>query len=172
MKYPKELDRSLAGLVAKLPSSAKPIMVFASAIAAPVSIWIIFIIIIILALATNNDQLLKAALIGAALAPIAELIKLLTRRHRPETLYVQRMRFKTYSFPSGHSYTSVLVFGFLAVLATSALPYGFILSFVLASLAFIVGVSRVFLGAHFPSDVLAGWMLGFFMLTLWVRLGL
>lgn len=172
MRHPRDFDKSLASLVAELPTRVSPIMVFASAIAAPVSIGIIFIILIIFTFITNNDQLFKAALIGIVLAPIAELSKLITRRRRPETLYVKRMRFKTYSFPSGHSYISVLVFGFLAILATSALPYGFIVSLVLASLSFTVGVSRIYLGAHFPSDVLAGWALGCAVLIFWVKVGL
>lgn len=172
MKHPRELDKPLASLVAKIPSRFRPLMVGASVIAAPVPIAIIFFCLIAFASVTGNVQLLKAALIGAALSPIAELSKFITRRRRPETLYVERMKFKTYSFPSGHSYISVLTFGILSVLAASALPYGFLISVALSVLVLTVGVSRVYLGAHFPSDVLAGWALGCFVLIFWAKVGL
>ena len=172
MRHPRELDRPLAELVAKLPKSVKPVMVFASFIAAPIPIGIIFLLLIVFSLLTSNDQLFRAALIGIALSPVAEISKFISKRRRPETLYVERMMFKTYSFPSGHSYISVLVFGFLAALAFLTLPNGYIITIVLSALAITVGISRVYLGAHFPSDVLAGWILGCLALTFWIKVGL
>ena len=159
MIHPYNLDKPLAALVARLPRRLRPVMVFASFIAAPPVIATILIITIMAALATSNTDLLLTVLIVVLLSPIAELSKFITRRKRPETLYVEQMHFKTYSFPSGHSYISALVFGFLASTVATAFTYSWIVTALLILLIFLVGVSRVYLGAHFPSDVLAGWAL-------------
>ena len=160
MIHPYSLDKPLAAAVAKLPASIKPLMVFASFIAASPTIAAILGLAGMYALLTSNQPLLITTLLVAVVAPLAELSKFITRRKRPETLYVEQMRFKTYSFPSGHSYISALVFGAFATLAFCTLQYGWIIAVVLIGLVFLVGVSRVYLGAHFPSDVLAGWALG------------
>ena len=60
-----------------------------------------------------------------------------------------------YSFPSGHSTNSVTLFGSLALYGKK--KWLAVLAFVLP---FLCGVSRFFLGVHYPTDVLAGWALG------------
>jgi undecaprenyl-diphosphatase len=68
-----------------------------------------------------------------------------------------------YSFPSAHSATSVAFYGVLALIAAHELRGRVSRSWALAGAAALcvaVGVSRVYLGAHYPTDVLAGWMLG------------
>ncbi len=61
----------------------------------------------------------------------------------------------TYSFPSGHSAGNMMFFGALAMLAGRRGAYWN------AALAILlIGVSRVWLGVHWPSDVLAGWIEG------------
>jgi membrane-associated phospholipid phosphatase len=61
----------------------------------------------------------------------------------------------TYSFPSGHSAGNMMLFGALAMLAGRRGAY---CSAAVAIL--LIGVSRVWLGVHWPSDVLAGWIEG------------
>ena len=72
------------------------------------------------------------------------------------------------SFPSGHSSGAVVAYGMLAYLALRLLPPRWHLVMVLAALAliFTVGTSRVWLGVHFASDVLAGFASG----TAWLAL--
>jgi membrane-associated phospholipid phosphatase len=66
--------------------------------------------------------------------------------------------------PSGHSQNAVAVYGFLA--AQLRQPH----TWAPAGLAaFSVGLSRVYLGVHFPSDVLGGWLAGVVLLTLYLR---
>lgn len=60
-----------------------------------------------------------------------------------------------YSFPSGHSQNAMTVFGMLAVTMKKK---GLIA--LAAVMPLLVGLSRVCLGVHFPTDVLAGWTLG------------
>lgn len=68
----------------------------------------------------------------------------------------------SFSFPSGHSSGSVVIFGMLAYLSVRLLPRRAHLPLLMlaAALALSVGASRVFLRVHFPSDVLAGFASG------------
>ena len=61
----------------------------------------------------------------------------------------------TYSFPSGHSAGNMMFFGALAMLAGRRGAY-----WGAAVVILLIGVSRVWLGVHWPSDVLAGWVEG------------
>jgi membrane-associated phospholipid phosphatase len=171
MIHPYSIDRPLAAIVAKLPDRVLPSMTFASFIAAAPAIAVIHVLVVTSAFIAGNDPLLKLGLLAVLFSPLAELAKLVTRRKRPETLYVQNMQFKTYSFPSGHSYISALVFGYLAVAAMQMLAYGWLIAIPLFLLIVLVGVSRIYLGAHFPSDVLAGWALGGIISYFIVRIG-
>ena len=67
-----------------------------------------------------------------------------------------------YSFPSGHSSNAVAAYGSLAAHEKKRKVF-WILAIVLPLL---VGFSRVFVGAHFPTDVLCGWLLGIIIVTL------
>lgn len=102
-------------------------------------------------------------LLVMAFLPLASLLKLFIRRKRPATLYVNNMKVKSYSFPSSHAYSASLAcgyFGFLAAINGAIIFAPFILA-----VAGIVGISRIIVGAHYPSDVVAGWLLGLFVLS-------
>lgn len=75
-----------------------------------------------------------------------------------------------FSFPSGHSSGSVVVYGMLAYLAVRLMPARWHLASVLlaAALAFSMGASRVLLQVHWASDVLAGFASGLAWLTVCV----
>lgn len=120
----------------------------------------------------NNEQKIAnafmAAIIGIA---VNGILKEFLHRTRPDTLYVTLMQFKSYSFPSHHAFGSVVVYGLLGYLAFKRFPapFGFITLSALSTLAFLIGISRVYIGAHFPTDVLAGWILGGFCLFIIIR---
>ncbi len=103
--------------------------------------------------------LLIAILGGEALSHLA---KSGFDRPRPD-LVPHGVDVATASFPSGHSMMSAVTYLTLAVmLARTERQWGLrvFLIAVAALLAMMVGISRVYLGVHWPSDVLAGWSLG------------
>ncbi|MBU9675059.1 phosphatase PAP2 family protein [Planococcus sp. CP5-4] len=76
-----------------------------------------------------------------------------------------------YSFPSGHSMGSLIFYGFLIylVIRTKQNPrLQWVSVFGLSVLIMLIGISRIYLGAHFPSDVIAGYIAG----TIWLVLSL
>ena len=81
----------------------------------------------------------------------------------------------TSSFPSGHSSLSAVIYLTLAVLLSRLLERRALRVYVIgvaALLTLTIGISRVALGVHYPSDVLAGWTLGFgWALLCWTGMG-
>jgi undecaprenyl-diphosphatase len=108
----------------------------------------------------NACLLLSAALGGGLL--LNSSLKSFFNRPRPE--YVTQLHYvDTYSFPSGHSLLAAVVYLTLGALVARLLPKRrqkiYVLS-VAVFFTFLVGVSRVYLGVHYPTDVLAGWTVG------------
>ncbi len=78
-----------------------------------------------------------------------------------------------YSFPSGHSVTSVVFYGLLLYLIQRNCKNKTlrnILSVVCGFLAVIIGPSRIYVGVHWPTDVLAGWCIGAVVLIIAIAL--
>ena len=96
-----------------------------------------------------------------------EVMKRIVARPRPP-LVDARVLETSFSFPSGHATVSAAFYGVAAYLLirllyreTARVAVG-----ILAALLVVaVGISRMYLGVHYPSDVLAGWMLGIFWLA-------
>ena len=105
------------------------------------------------------------ALVAALLPPLVNVIvKEYIRRPRPTVDLVHVFRIlESYSFPSGHVMFYVGFFGFLWFLAYTLLKRSrrrTLLLIFLGTLIALVGVSRIYLGQHWPSDVLGAYLLG------------
>ena len=115
--------------------------------------------------------LIGAATIGLAALGV-ELVKAGIGRTRPDALdpIIVEHGFR---FPSGHATLSMVAYGVLAVLISrSRLPRGVRTAAIvgLALLVVGIGVSRIWLGVHYPTDVLAGWTAGWVIVLLYASL--
>lgn len=90
---------------------------------------------------------------------LTALLKIAASRARPDLL-PQLVLETSFSFPSGHSASGAAVFG---ILGWAAVRHGASKSIVwvwVAVFVGLIGLSRIALAVHWPSDVLAGWLLG------------
>jgi membrane-associated phospholipid phosphatase len=93
---------------------------------------------------------------------VLQLLKVLIHRPRPE-LFFGLVPAETYSFPSGHAFVPAVYFGILAGILGAGARW----RAAVVVLAALLGFSRVYLGYHYPSDVVAGWALAVVWLALW-----
>jgi undecaprenyl-diphosphatase len=99
-----------------------------------------------------------------------QILKLIFERPRPELL---RLVEETgYSFPSGHSMNSVIFYGLIAYLIIRRSRHWsrYAVAAFLGVLVILIGLSRIYLGVHYASDVLAGFLIGLGWLALAARI--
>lgn len=116
------------------------------------------------ALVLNRRRRQAWVLIGAVVfaQAVAEAVKHLIDRPRPALVPHLDMVYSS-SFPSGHAMMSPVVYLTLAAVVSSGLEPPGVRSLRMAAATLLVvaiGVSRVYLGVHWPTDVLGGWILG------------
>jgi undecaprenyl-diphosphatase len=105
--------------------------------------------------------LLVVSMAGAGLLDLA--LKLTFHRKRPSAFFDYPLP-RSYSFPSGHALFSLCFFATVAGLLSPRLPRQGVqrpLVWTVAALCvLLIGTSRVYLGVHYPSDVVAGYIAG------------
>jgi undecaprenyl-diphosphatase len=94
---------------------------------------------------------------------LGTLLKNVIVRSRPSATQALIPLPGSYAFPSGHALAAVLLYGVLAFLVaraahTRVMRVGVVVAAVV--IIGLVGLSRVYLGVHWPSDVVAAWILG------------
>ena len=101
-------------------------------------------------------------------------LKLVFVKPRPQ-LWTPLIVEHSYSFPSGHALGSLVLYGLIAVLLVDRYPHYRVGIYSLASVMIgAIGLSRLFLGVHYPTDIIAGYAVGFLWLTtcVWIlRMG-
>ena len=103
---------------------------------------------------------MPVAIIGSGI--LIQSVKLTFHRARPD-VFTPLLHETGYSFPSGHSLISIVVYGLFGYFAMHLFKHRaarFAVGVVTVAVIVAIGVSRVYVGVHYPTDVLAGWSLG------------
>lgn len=146
-----------------------PLMEGFSALATPVCL--VVMLLVIAAFAPGRRPGLCCALNLVLVACLNVVLKLIVQRPRPEGFRLAEV--DGFSFPSGHSMVAMAFFGLIVWFvwhyekdraARWLLCIGF------ALVAVMVGVSRVYLGVHYASDVVAGFCVSLAWLAVYTRL--
>jgi len=128
--------------------------------------WVLTAVAVVAVVLIVRRHFLDAAVLlvvafGADAA--SQVVKNVVGRHRPPTsLRVVNVSARGLSFPSGHATVAAAGLGALAVLAAARATRSVIRTAALVAgvgAAVLVGLSRLYLGVHWPTDVLAGWVL-------------
>jgi len=109
---------------------------------------------------------LSAAAIFASL--IQKAFKVSFHRARPD-LALHLINQGGYSFPSGHSFSVLIFYGMIIFLCRQNIKDRKavnLITVLLSCLIILIGFSRIYLGVHYPTDVLGGWSLGICVLMI------
>ena len=124
---------------------------------------LIIVAVVFMLLRRSHHPLLAAYLLASAIGGVllSTLIKAGVERPRPPTVGLL-LDERTSSYPSGHATASVAVFGALGLVALAVLSPRIRVWVASCLMVFgaVVGLSRVWLGVHWPTDVIGGWLLG------------
>lgn len=158
----KQFDKTFTKVVGLLPGWVSPFMHFATFIGQPAFIFAVAALLAYGAWVKKQPRVSYAILCSLIAMCGNAILKVVFQRPRPDTLYAANMVIKSYSFPSGHAFGAAVFYGLLAYLSATRLPqpWNIISAGVCVFLVVVIGISRIYLGAHFPSDVVIGWLLG------------
>jgi membrane-associated phospholipid phosphatase len=139
------------------------------------SAWVLtpvaVVVALVLAVRGARADALLVALVTLGVLVLGPLLKLIIERPRPAD--DRLVLVNSWAYPSGHSLTSMAVVGVLTVLAVRHLRARLArVAAVVVGVALVaaVGISRIYLGVHWPTDVLAGWLMGAMWLAVWLIL--
>lgn len=147
--------------VVRTPELTTPLIFITNLAGTPV---IFFVLALGFALWLDGERWRSGILlIGAMLSNILTgILKFIFARTRPDVMQALVSETQS-SFPSGHAVAAVVVYGYIAALLVERVklwPAKVAIVFGVVALIFAIGLSRVYLGVHWTSDVLAGYLLG------------
>lgn len=93
------------------------------------------------------------------------LTKNIVLRTRPD--HLRLIEETGYSFPSGHAMGSITFYGFIIFLLSKSKINKYLktfLSVIIGLTIFLIGISRIYVGVHYPSDIIGGFLLGYIIL--------
>ncbi|MBD1827889.1 phosphatase PAP2 family protein [Microcoleus vaginatus GB1-A2] len=127
----------------------------------PNLLLVICLILGIVLLARNHrSESATIAFAGAGAIGLNLLLKKLFARDRPQ-LWERVVDVRFYSFPSGHAMISMVIYGLLGYFLATRFPkQGWFIYSLTVVLVAAIGLSRLYLGVHWPTDVIAGYTAG------------
>ncbi|MGX6978472.1 phosphatase PAP2 family protein [Vagococcus elongatus] len=126
-------------------------------------VTVIFLLLVVVAFLWQRKKKVESAWLLANCgisASVNFLIKFLFERPRPSVKHL--VPATHFSFPSGHAMISIMLYGTMIIILA---PYVRVNVFakmaqvILALLIVLIGISRIYLGVHYPSDIIAGYLL-------------
>lgn len=142
------------------------IMIWISYLGAEIMYLIAFVGMIFIAVSRQRKQVILYGIILGMGVVINQILKIYYQRPRPDMDPIVSL--SSFSFPSGHSMNSFIFYMLVSYVVYRLFPQKrvFIPVLVLCVvLIVLVGFSRVYLGVHYPTDVLAGYVAGFFIVA-------
>jgi len=140
----------------------------------PYMIMIVGIISLILFISKKKMEAIIGSLTAVGSALSGSLIKVLVDRPRPEAGLINvSVWLSDKSYPSNHVLVFTSFFGFVLYLLLFKSKHNFrgvILSIIFILLISTIGISRIYLGAHWASDVLGGYLLGILWLLIAIKI--
>ena len=116
----------------------------------------------------RTPELLGLLAVGVSTKVLEHGLKLIFHRARPELLGATSGMFGDHAFPSGHSLNTAAIYGFILILVGANVSSTFWKSVIVVTgvlLILVIGLSRVILKTHWPSDVVAGWLVAGMLLS-------
>jgi undecaprenyl-diphosphatase len=123
----------------------------------PIAVIAVLLMIILFVVFKHRSELVLFAAVNIGSALLNLLLKTVFRRARPDLNRL--IEITGFSFPSGHAMAAVTLYGILTFLLWKHIPSRGGRSLLLIFSAFMImmiGLSRIYLGVHYPSDVIAG----------------
>lgn len=124
-------------------------------------------IVLLLVKSLRNKYGVKFAIAALSSTALYQGMKYIFQRPRPD-IALRLIEESGYSFPSGHSMNCLVSYGILAYLILKYYEnarLAKIFSVGLGLIIILIGLSRVYVGVHFPTDVIGGWSLGIAVLV-------
>ena len=156
-------DTALTNFVRQLYPRWTPFFLWVTQFANPWTVVVLFLALLFVLL--YGKRYAEAAWLTLGVVGIAgmfnPLIKLLFMRERPTLEHLVTEH--SFSFPSGHSTASMVLYGTLILLAPVFFQHKYLrlsVQILLGAFILAIGSSRVYLGVHFPSDIVGGFSLG------------
>ena len=133
------------------------------------TIFLIILTILLLVVLKNKKVGLSICTNLVVVTILNQLLKRLLQRPRPTEFRI--IEENGYSFPSGHSMVSMAFYGYLIYLIYRFVKNKYLkwISIVLLSLLIcLIGISRIYLGVHYTSDVLGGFLISISYLVIYI----
>ena len=129
-------------------------------------------IAVILFIVIKNKKIGISIIINLGIITILnQLLKRILQRPRPEEFRI--INESGYSFPSGHSMISMAFYGYLIYLIYKYVKNKYLKWFLITILGILIvniGISRIYLGVHYTSDVLAGFLISISYLIVYISI--
>lgn len=148
----------IQGLESKTLTQIMKVFTFIGSYKGILVILLMMIFILFFVLKSRTDALLVAVVI-AGTQVINQVLKLYFQRARPN--FHRLIEIGGYSFPSGHAMSALAVYGILTYVFwrhTSDRTGRIMLIIISMIFILMIGISRIYLGVHYPSDIIGGYL--------------